>query len=85
MAVEKHTSTTKHISRSELRAMENREGLSVFWVARGLPIQVEGVGRVHSMPLDERCFYEPAPAIALRDEWRKTYPDAMVVQEVNYC
>lgn len=53
---------------------------SVYWVARGVPVEVDGM-MVRRYPLDRRSWYDAAPAIALRDELRKTYPDAVVVEE----
>jgi hypothetical protein len=66
---------------SSLNDAEGRDMRPVYWVARGVPVIDEHGHKVTNYPLDRRSWYDPEPAKAACREWRRTYPDAIVVQE----
>lgn len=61
---------------------EIRDMRPVYWVARGILV-VEDGKRIHHYALQRRAFYDPDLAVALCRLFRRTYPDAIVVQECS--
>lgn len=59
---------------------EIRDMRPVYWIARGVPVMVDGMNITH-YPVDRRSWYDPEEAKASCIEWRKTYADAIVVEE----
>jgi hypothetical protein len=75
------------IDRTALAAIEDLSELPAsrwYSVTRGVPVEVGGYKNVRNYPLDERCFFHPAPAADLCEQWRQHYPDAVVVETVRY-
>lgn len=53
----------------------------VYWVARGVPV-VDDAGRNCShFPVQKDATYDPDEAKRWCLEWRKVYPDAIVIEE----
>lgn len=54
--------------------------MPIYWVARGVPIEVDGM-RVTNHPVQSAAFFDVEEARVSLRAWKQVYPDAKIIEE----